>query len=43
MDELGEDRVYMSIASAVTDFERRWPRARSDVRRATRHGTTQGD
>jgi len=25
MDELGEDRVYLSIASAVTDFERRWP------------------
>jgi hypothetical protein len=24
MDELGEDRVYLSIALAVTDFERRW-------------------
>jgi high affinity sulfate transporter 1 len=25
MDELGEDRVYLSIGSAVTDFRRRWP------------------
>ena len=25
MDELGEDRVYLSITSAVTDFQRRWP------------------
>jgi high affinity sulfate transporter 1 len=25
MDELGEDRVHLSIASAVADFERRWP------------------
>jgi MFS superfamily sulfate permease-like transporter len=43
MDELGEDRVYLSIGSAVNDFGRRWPEAPSDVRRATRHGTTQGD
>jgi MFS superfamily sulfate permease-like transporter len=27
MDELGEDRVYLSIGSAVNDFERRWPAA----------------
>jgi high affinity sulfate transporter 1 len=27
MDELGEDRVYLSIASAVNDFGRRWPPA----------------
>ena len=25
MAELGEDRVYLSIGSAVTDFQRRWP------------------
>jgi high affinity sulfate transporter 1 len=25
MDELGEDRVYLSISSAVNDFGRRWP------------------
>jgi sulfate permease, SulP family len=25
MDELGEDRVYLSIDSAVNDFRRRWP------------------
>jgi MFS superfamily sulfate permease-like transporter len=25
MDLLGEDRVYLSIGSAVTDFQRRWP------------------
>jgi sulfate permease, SulP family len=25
MDELGEDRIYLSIGSAVTDFQRRWP------------------
>jgi sulfate permease, SulP family len=25
MDELGEDRVYLSISSAVKDFGRRWP------------------
>ena len=25
MDRLGEDRVYLSIGSAVTDFQRRWP------------------
>jgi SulP family sulfate permease len=25
MDELGEDRVYLSIASAVADVHRRWP------------------
>jgi sulfate permease, SulP family len=25
MTELGEDRVYLSIGSAVTDFQRRWP------------------
>jgi len=25
MDALGEDRVYLSIGSAVTDFQRRWP------------------
>jgi hypothetical protein len=25
MAEMGEDRVYMSIGSAVTDFGRRWP------------------
>ncbi len=25
MTELGEDRVYLSIGSAVTDFLRRWP------------------
>jgi SulP family sulfate permease len=24
MDELGEDRVYLSISSAIKDFERRW-------------------
>jgi high affinity sulfate transporter 1 len=27
MAELGEDRVYLSIGSAVTDFQRRWPEA----------------
>jgi sulfate permease, SulP family len=27
MDELGEDRVYPSITSAVADFTRRWPEA----------------
>ena len=27
MDELGEDRVYLSIGSAVNDFGRRWPPA----------------
>ena len=27
MDELGEDRVYLSIGSAVNDFGRRWPLA----------------
>ncbi len=27
MTELGEDRVYLSIGSAVTDFQRRWPPA----------------
>jgi hypothetical protein len=27
MDALGEDRVYLSISSAVKDFERRWPPA----------------
>jgi sulfate permease, SulP family len=27
MDELGEDRVYLSIGSAVNDFGRRWPQA----------------
>jgi high affinity sulfate transporter 1 len=25
MAELGEDRVYLSIGSAVSDFQRRWP------------------
>jgi MFS superfamily sulfate permease-like transporter len=25
MDEIGEDRVYLSIASAVVDVQRRWP------------------
>lgn len=25
MSRLGEDRVYLSIGSAVTDFQRRWP------------------
>jgi SulP family sulfate permease len=25
MAELGEDRVYLSVESAVTDFRRRWP------------------
>lgn len=25
MDLLGEERVYLSIGSAVTDFQRRWP------------------
>jgi SulP family sulfate permease len=25
MAELGEDRIYLSIGSAVTDFQRRWP------------------
>ena len=25
MDELTEDRVYLSVGSAVIDFERRWP------------------
>jgi MFS superfamily sulfate permease-like transporter len=25
MAELGEDRVYLSVDSAVTDFRRRWP------------------
>jgi hypothetical protein len=25
MDALGEDRIYLSIGSAVTDFQRRWP------------------
>ncbi len=25
MDEVGEDRVYLSIGSAATDFARRWP------------------
>ena len=25
MTELGEDRVYLSIGSAVIDFQRRWP------------------
>ena len=27
MDELGEDRIYLSIGSAVNDFSRRWPPA----------------
>ena len=27
MDELGEDRIYLSIGSAVNDFGRRWPLA----------------
>jgi MFS superfamily sulfate permease-like transporter len=30
MDELGEDRVYLSIGSAVNDFGRRWPPAAAD-------------
>ena len=25
MTDLGEDRVYLSIGSAVSDFQRRWP------------------
>jgi len=25
MAEIGEDRVYLSVGSAVTDFLRRWP------------------
>ena len=25
MDELTEDRVYLSVGSAVIDFEHRWP------------------
>jgi hypothetical protein len=25
MDELGEDRVYLSLGSAANDFVRRWP------------------
>jgi MFS superfamily sulfate permease-like transporter len=32
MDELGEDRVYPSIDSAVDDFGRRWPVATSGER-----------
>jgi hypothetical protein len=31
MDALGEDRVYLSIGSAVNDFGRRWPPERDVV------------
>ncbi len=49
MTELGEDRVYLSIGSAVTDFQRRWPpdgghaRVRHAARAARRRaGTRRG-
>jgi SulP family sulfate permease len=25
IDRIGEDRLYLSLGSAVTDFQRRWP------------------
>jgi MFS superfamily sulfate permease-like transporter len=34
--ELGEDRMYLSIGSAVTDFQRRWPpEAETDIGTST--------
>ncbi len=43
MTRIGEDRLYLSIGSAVTDFQRRWPPdAVAMADRAASRGTTTG-